>query len=171
MARIRSVHPGLFTDESFMELSSHAKISLIGIWGECFDDGVFALKAKTLKARILPAENVDMEEILLELEENGFFKIFKNDSKSYGAVRNFRRFQRPKKPNSSGLLPPNFRTYVGLRATGSEPVGNQFGTGGEKSIQREEGGGNIPSQEKDITDVSIGNTRGNVTTGTFGGSS
>ena len=41
MARIRSVHPGLFTDEAFMGASSDARILMIGLWCQAWDDGVF----------------------------------------------------------------------------------------------------------------------------------
>jgi hypothetical protein len=32
MAHIRSVHPGLFIDDAFLELSMGARVLLIGIW-------------------------------------------------------------------------------------------------------------------------------------------
>ncbi len=41
MARIRSIHPGLFTDEAFMALSLLARVVLPGLWTECDDQGVF----------------------------------------------------------------------------------------------------------------------------------
>jgi len=140
MSRIRSIHPGLFTDEAFMQASPNARLLLIGIWTEAWDDGVFEKKPLTLKAKIFPADNVDVSELLTELEALGFFQTFTVSGKSYGAVRNFRKFQRPKKPNSSGLLTDELRNYVAITDDGSEPVGNQFGTSGEKSPQMEDGG-------------------------------
>jgi hypothetical protein len=140
MSRIRSIHPGLFTDEAFMQATPNARLLLIGIWTEAWDDGVFEKKPLTLKAKIFPADNVDVSELLTELEGLGFFQTFKVAGKSYGAVRNFRKFQRPKKPNSSGLLTDELRNYVAITDDGSEPVENQFGTSGEKSPQMEDGG-------------------------------
>lgn len=32
MARIRSVHPGLYTDEAFMTLSMAARVLIVGLW-------------------------------------------------------------------------------------------------------------------------------------------
>jgi hypothetical protein len=32
MPRIRSVHPGLFTDEAFVTVSMAARVLLIGVW-------------------------------------------------------------------------------------------------------------------------------------------
>jgi hypothetical protein len=140
MSRIRSIHPGLFTDEAFMQATPNARLLLIGIWTEAWDDGVFEKKPLTLKAKIFPADNVDVGELLVELEGLGFFQTFKIAGKSFGAVRNFRKFQRPKKPNSSGLLPEEFRNYVALSHEDTEPVEYQFGTGGEKFPQMEDGG-------------------------------
>ena len=32
MARIRSIHPGIWTDEAFVELSALARLLYIGLW-------------------------------------------------------------------------------------------------------------------------------------------
>lgn len=140
MARIRSVHPSLFTDDNFMELSSDAKLMLIGVWTEAFDDGVFAWKPKGIKARILPAENCDAEALLIELVDNGFIKRFEHDGKAFAVIRNFRKFQRPKSPNSSGVLPDELRTFVGLEPVVSEPLPNHFPNDSEIRPQMEDGG-------------------------------
>lgn len=132
MARIRSIHPGLFTDEAFMSASAHARLLIIGIWTEAWDDGVFEWKPLTLKAKLFPVDNVDMAGLLDELVSLDFVKPFEA-GKRYGAIRNFQKYQRPKKPNSSGLLPESLHGYVGH-------VPNQFPTSGEKSPQMEDGG-------------------------------
>jgi len=144
MARIRSIHPGIWTDEAFMALSFPARQLLIGLWTEAFDDGVFEWKPLTLKAKIFPVDNVDVEALLGELEARDCIARMKDAAKPAGAIRNFQRFQRPKKPNSSGLLPDAWRTYVGVKGaefgTGSEPVEDQSETSTEKSPQMEDGG-------------------------------
>lgn len=140
MARIRSIHPGLFTDESFMSASIHARMLLIGIWTEAYDDGVFEWKPITLKARIFPVDNVEIIALLAELVSLNFAVEFEKGGKRYGAIRNFCKFQRPKKPNSSGSLPNELREYVGLASIGSEPAPNQFRTSSENSPQMEDGG-------------------------------
>ncbi|WP_337902405.1 hypothetical protein, partial [Mesomycoplasma ovipneumoniae] len=71
MSRIRSVHPGLWTDEAFVSLSGFARLLLIGVWTECDDKGVFAWSQLQLKMRILPADNVDTGELLAELIASG----------------------------------------------------------------------------------------------------
>ncbi len=133
MARIRSIHPGLFTDEAFMTASAHARLLIIGIWTESWDDGVFEWKPLTLKARLFPVDAINVAELLAELVTLGFVQQF-DAGKPYGAIRNFQKYQRPKKPNSSGVLPECLHEYV-------HAVPNQPPPSGEKSPQMEDGGG------------------------------
>jgi hypothetical protein len=157
MARIRSIHPRLFTDDAFASCSPMARLLAIGIWTEAWDDGVFEWKALSLKMRIFPADSVDVSPLLDELSGLNIVKSFEAGGRKYGAVRNFCRFQRPKKPNLSKVLPNSLREFVGLSGgkpapdtepgddecgTGSEPVPNQSMPGSENAIQkggREEG--------------------------------
>lgn len=153
MSRIRSIHPGLWTDEAFVGLSPLARLFLMGIWNECDDQGSFAWSALGLKMKILPADNADAGELLNELQSAGFVMRYEVAGKPYGAVRNFCQFQRPKKPNSTYPQTDVVRNWVNLNArdlrNGSEPVGNQSPKGEEKSRQMEDGegkkeGGNPP---------------------------
>lgn len=154
MARVRSIHPGIWTDDAFMSLSAHARLLFFGLWNEAFDDGVFEWKPLTLKARIFPVDPVDVEELLAELVSVGMIARIDSQEKRPGAIRNFQKFQRPKKPNSSGMLPDEWRDFVGVSTTSSEPVRNQSPTGSEKSPQMEEGGGNRRGKESSEPDGS-----------------
>ena len=137
MARIRSIHPGLFTDEAFMSLL--ARVVLPGLWTECDDQGLFAWKPQTLKARLLPGDNADMALVLAELEAADFIRAFSQGGKAFGAVRNFRKYQRPKKPSCVHALPVELRAYVGLNAEISPPLPHLFPSEAEMPAQREEG--------------------------------
>ena len=141
MARIRSVHPGLFTDEAFMSASPMARLLMIGLWTESWDDGAFEWKPVVIKARIFPADTCDAAALLDELCSLGAVKRVERNGKSYGLVRNFRKFQKPKKPNSSGITTAEDVDFLGPDYTSSEPVPNQFRTSAEKPIQMEDGGG------------------------------
>lgn len=151
MARIRSIHPSLFTDEAYMALSFPARELIKGLWCESDDQGVFEWKPLTLKARLMPADNVDMMALLLELEDGNFIRPFDSDGKRYGAIRNFRKWQKPKKPKKVHPLPVEFRTYVGLRADGSPPdqvQEDEVPPNEEQPEQREEGGGRMEEEEE-----------------------
>lgn len=145
MARIRSIHPGIWTDEAFAMLSHASRVLLFGIWTEADDHGVFEWKPVMLKMRILPADAVNITELLGELIDFKQVKKVTIGSTEYGLVRNFCRWQRPKKPNYRFVLPDEYRTYVGLKANSSEPVPHQYTTSTELSnqmedVEKEEGG-------------------------------
>ena len=159
MARIRSIHPGIFTDEAFASVSMAARILLIGIWCEAWDDGIFVWKPLKLKMRLFPADDVDVGVLLDELAAHNCIQQFDGGGRPYGAIRNFCKFQRPKKPNSSNALPESLRSYVAFSeavpnqyGTGEEAVPHQYGTDGEKSPQREDGGWR---REKSVSLVSL----------------
>lgn len=141
MARIRSVHPGQWTDEDFVPMSFPARYLAVAIRNEADDQGVFEWKPTTIKMRLLPADNVDVAALLSEMEAHDQVKSFEHDGRKYGAVRNFCKYQRPKKPNHIHFLPEELRTYVALNHAGSEPVPHQDGTSTENPPQRKEEGG------------------------------
>jgi hypothetical protein len=151
MSRIRSIHPGIWTDEAFMEASAHARLLIFGIWNEAWDDGVFEWKPLTIKARIFPVDAVDVGALLAELENLQFVRKFQANGKDYGAIRNFQKYQRPKKPNSSGVLPNSLCSWV----ASSEPVPNQYGTSGEKSPQMEDVGGRMEKEKEEASASSL----------------
>ena len=138
MSRIRSVHPGLWTDERFMEVSPLARLLFIGIWNECDDKGSFEWSPIKLKARLLPVDNCDVVALLAELESTGSVIRYEMSGRKFGAVRNFTRYQRPKKPNSTYPQTDEVRNFC---AGEQAQVPNQFPTGTEIDPQREEGGG------------------------------
>lgn len=143
MARIRSVHPGLFTDEAFAALSMGARVLLIGLWTEADDQGVFEWNALKLKMRVFPADAVDVAALLLELDSAGVIRQFSSGGRTYAAIRNFRKYQRPKSPKHVHPLPSDLVSFVGLAASTSESNEDEvipFPQNGEIEPQREEEG-------------------------------
>lgn len=148
MSRIRSVHPGFFTDEDLVSVSFAARLLFIGLGVEADDKGVFEWKPLTIKMRIFPADNVDAAALLAELETIGAIKSYDVAGKKYGAIRNFRRFQKPKTPNDIYPAPREILAFVGLVSEmdeGDEPSFPQKGEtlpqNGEIAPQMEDGGG------------------------------
>ncbi len=145
MSRIRSIHPGIWTDEEFVGLSSFARLLFIGIWNECDDKGIFVWSALQLKMRLLPADNIDAAELLCELEQADCIKKYEVAGKNYGAVRNFAKFQRPKKPNNIHPTTPQILNYAGHDGPAipvdDDEVTDQLPTSGVKSPQMEDEGG------------------------------
>lgn len=152
MSRIRSIHPGLWTDEDFVSLTPMARLLLIGIWNECDDKGIFVWSPLQLKMRILPADNADAAALLGEIAAAGFVMRYEIAGKVYGAVRNFAKFQRPKKPNSVHPSTAEVLTFAGHSdepcPTSGEEVPNSFPTPSEIVPQMEEGGGRMEEDEE-----------------------
>jgi len=123
MARIRSIHPSLFTHSRYMRLSDLAARVLPGIWCEADDAGLFDWEPETLRVRLLPLHpDVDMDAVLAELEAADWIKSFKHDGSDLGACHNFRRYQSPVNPSYRVIdkedflkLPPELLRYVNGR--------------------------------------------------------
>lgn len=153
MARIRSVHPGFWTDEVTMSLTMECPLGiplLIGLWNEADDQGLFEWKPLTLKARILPAAACNVSELLDDLAGRDAIMRYEINGKPYGAIRNFRVWQKPKTPNAIHPITAEIRNYVGLTAPDSETTAddgeqlpNHFGNASEKVSLMEDGGGKM----------------------------
>ncbi len=158
MPRIRSIHPALFTDESFVSVSDAAQIFYVGLLTEADDQGVFEWKPLTLKMRLRPASTQPVDGLLAELESVDRIMVYEICGRKYGAIRNFRKFQRPKYPNATHPITDDVRTYVGLSMAIPGIEGDDDGSlppiaedraddtasvprNGGKSIQMEDGGG------------------------------
>lgn len=155
MARIRSIHDGFFTDERLVTVSMPARMLFLGLGVQSDDKGTFEWKPITLKMRIFPADNLDVGELLSELQAIDAIRVYEIDGRQYGAIRNFRRFQRPKTPNDIHPITPDFRNYVGLTDPISEKSGRKQKPSppkGEMAAQMEEGeedGGEEVEEKKD----------------------
>jgi hypothetical protein len=123
MARIRSIHPGLWTDETYVSLSPFGRLLFLGIWNECDDMGSFEWSPVKLKMRLLPADSVDAVALLDELADARCVMSYEVGGKRYGAVRNFCQYQRPKKPNSTYPQTEAVRNWVNTEARSTRDGG------------------------------------------------
>jgi hypothetical protein len=137
MARIRSVHPGLASDEAYMTMSMAAKAAWPLLWTECDDHGIFEWKPIVLKARIFPADAVDFAAILDEYEALGCVRRVEIAGKSCGLVRNFGKFQRPKNPSYRYEWSNDFASFTGFPVVLPQPSPSPT----EKRPQMKEEGG------------------------------
>lgn len=147
MGRIRSVHPGLFTDEDFVQLSDAAQVFFIGLWTEADDFGAFEWKPTTLKMKLRPASTTPIEPLLEELLACERVLKYEYEGRHYGLIRNFRAYQRPKFPKSRYFIPTDYRKFTSSSDTITEIAVDdegQFPRKAEMASQREEviGGGN-----------------------------
>ncbi len=130
MTRIRSIHPGINTDEAWVSLSFAARWLGLGLMMIADDNGVFEWKPLQIKMQIFPADAVDVPVLLNELCVAGVITPFdwgnsnngSNDVLSrhgrkplqLGAIRNFVLFQRPRKPKTWFPITPEIQSFVGI---------------------------------------------------------
>jgi hypothetical protein len=147
MSRIRSIHPGQWTDEQFVLCSMAARLLALGLRNEADDQGVFEWKPLTLKMRLFPADDVKIGELLDELIEQNLICRFDVDGKAFGAIRNFCKYQRPKSPSDVHPLPDEYRIYVALETRKAQAKGKKPGTASETSAD-DAGGDAEPLPER-----------------------
>lgn len=153
MARIRSIHPGLTTDEAYMSMSMACKAAWTPLWMQCDDHGTFEWKPIVLKAIIFPADNVDFKAILDELMSLDCLKQIEVDGKRYGIVRNFAKYQRPKNPAYKTFkdtqFPDEYAIYIALKKPDQAAVGEQNHYAPPALPQRSPSAPEIPPQRKE----------------------
>lgn len=133
-----------------MSLSCDAQIFLIGLWTEADDQGVFDWKPLTLRQRLRGGKDGDVNFILSELADANCIKRWEINGRQLGAIRNFRKFQRPKYPNATHVITDDVRNYVGLTQPippTDEDEEPPLPSSGGKSPQMEEGGDTVEGKE------------------------
>lgn len=104
MARIRSVKPEFWTDGDMLKLSRDARLFYIGLWNFVDDCGVIEGDPMTLKARVFPCDNIDVEQLITELESHRKILRYSNgDKKPWLLIKSFINHQvidRPRKSNN-----------------------------------------------------------------------
>ena len=123
MARIRSIKHDFFLDEELAECEMAARILFAGLWVIADKAGRLADRPLTIKAQILPYDNVDADALLAQLAARKLIIRYRVGSKAYIQVRSFTRHQKPhpKEPESEILGPPD-----GEKAPQYQPESNDL---------------------------------------------
>lgn len=96
MGRIRTLKPEFWTDGKVVQLSYAARLLFVGSWNfaRC-DEGHLDDDAIALKLKVLPADDVDADNLLAELIEAGLIVRYESeDGRSYLHIRRFAEHQR-----------------------------------------------------------------------------
>ena len=141
MARIRSIHPDQWTDEQFVSCGPEARLLALGIRTFADDNGILPHSPMRWKMQVFPADPItkaQIEGLVDELVESGQVMLYEADGKPYAAIRNFTKFQSPRKPSYVYPVPQWWGTNGYSTRKSSEEVRNQYGTG---SVPVHDGGG------------------------------
>ena len=111
MARARNIKPGFYTNEDLVECSLAARLLYPGLWMLADREGRLEDRPKKIKMSIFPADNLDIESLLSELEQYGFIKRYSSDNKKVISIPNFNDHQSPHGREQDSVLPDEYGLY------------------------------------------------------------
>jgi hypothetical protein len=133
MARIRTIKPEFWSDETICECTRDARLLFIGLLNFADDCGNLDRSAKQIKTRVFPNDKIDCEPLLSQLLMHGLIIEYSVNNKKYLHIRGFQKHQlinRPSKPvvpqyapslNTQGALTePSLITHSGKEGKGME---------------------------------------------------
>lgn len=105
MARARNIKPGFFTNEDLVELPFSTRLLFIGLWTLADRAGRLEDRPKKIKMAIFPADNVDVDAALNELQESGFLLRYECSCGRYIQVLAFSKHQSPHRDEKASTIP------------------------------------------------------------------
>lgn len=97
MGRIRTVKPELFLHEDLFDLEEETglpiRLAFIGLFTCCDREGRFKWRPRTLKASILPHDNLDFSRVLDALTTRGFVRKYTSGTGEFGVIPTFKAHQ------------------------------------------------------------------------------
>lgn len=145
------IDPAFWLDEDLAELSAHARLLFIGMWGIC-DDNYATLpnKPKWIAAQIFPYEKIDIKKLLGELSGSGRIVVFQHEDGEYFWIKNFFKYQKVEKPSL-----PKYPPYKAINKDSRVVVGEELVNSRTKvKISKDKKSKEKISQEKRIFSVS-----------------
>ncbi|MDE2369372.1 MAG: hypothetical protein KGN16_10390 [Burkholderiales bacterium] len=110
MARIRSIKPEFWVSEQIAECSTNARLTFIGMWAFCDDNGVHPAKPKTLKAELYPMDDfsaADVASWVDELVRVGLIAEFTYEGVEFWHVTGWAKHQKIDRPSFKYPAPPD----------------------------------------------------------------
>ena len=134
MARIRTIKPEFWRDESLASVSSEACLLAIGLLNHCDDEGFFNANPKLVESDIFPLRELSNTTTVLiqELCSIGYITLYQGtDNKTYGHIVNFEKHQVINKKTSSKIkdlcdLQHSYHTTPVVLPTGKERKGKEM---------------------------------------------
>ena len=111
MARARNIKPGFYTNEDLVECSFAARLLFPGLWMLADREGRLEDRPKKIKMAIFPADSIDVDSLLIELESRGFVKRYTADNKKVISIPQFLEHQNPHGREQDSVLPDENGLY------------------------------------------------------------
>ena len=110
MSRIRTIKPEFWVSEQVAACSLSARLTFVGMWNFCDDNGVHQAKPKTLMAELYPMDDITPQQVagwVDELVSVGLVAEFRaDDGNDYWHVTGWGRHQRIDRPSAKHPAPP-----------------------------------------------------------------
>lgn len=105
MARSRNIKPGFFSNEHLAELDFATRLLFIGMWTEADREGRLEDRPRRLKMALFPADSVDIEKMLADLDHLGFIARYSAGSFQAIQIINWAKHQNPHLKESKSTIP------------------------------------------------------------------
>lgn len=111
MARIRTIKPSIWSDDTFADLSRDARLLAIGLISMADDQGRFVASVAAVSGYVFPHDDLPPAAVkrwLAEIEKKAanMVTFYAVDGRRYGAFRQWRTHQVINRASSSTLPPP-----------------------------------------------------------------
>uniref|UniRef100_A0A0N4ZTV0 Phage_rep_O domain-containing protein n=1 Tax=Parastrongyloides trichosuri TaxID=131310 RepID=A0A0N4ZTV0_PARTI len=133
MARSRNIKPGFFSNEHLAELDFATRLLFIGMWTEADREGRLEDRPRRLKMALFPADNVDINRMLDDLDHLGFIKRYTVGDVKAIQVINWAKHQNPHVKEAKSTIPE----MPGLEGSQAEP--------GASTVQAPDSHGSFPA--------------------------
>jgi hypothetical protein len=115
MARIRTIKPEFFTDEELGQLSPAIRLLFIALWTEADKAGRLKDRPKTLKARCVPFDHMDIDKALGTLADGKFIVRYEAEGEAYIQIRTWNEHQRPHHTERESVIPERVNGYLTVK--------------------------------------------------------
>lgn len=105
MARARNIKPGFFKNEDLVELPFEARLLFIGLWCLADREGRLEDRPKRVKMEVFPADNVDIDLHLTQLNDRGLIHRYSDGEDNYIYITNFKKHQNPHHLEKPSVIP------------------------------------------------------------------
>jgi hypothetical protein len=97
MARIRTIKPDLFKHEDLFDLEAETGLPIrfawAGLFTICDREGRFKWRPRSIKAEVLPFDDIDFSRVLHALATRGFLVVYACSGELYGSIPSFKAHQ------------------------------------------------------------------------------
>jgi hypothetical protein len=109
MGRIRTIKPEFFRHEELFDLEQETKLPIrlafAGLWTTCDREGRFKWRPRTLKAEVLPFDEVDFSRVLDALATRGFLVRYASEGEEYGCIPSWSKHQVINNRETASVIP------------------------------------------------------------------